>query len=73
MEAELEVSGLWTIMDYMRMHQAIIVEYSTGRINYKLFTGAENLEGSSRLLRWWYREHAPIQAKREVGQSRNIV
>ena len=50
----------------MRKWQAKIAEYVSGRPIYKLFIGAEQMEGSSRFLRWWGQYHGPNQTDMEV-------
>ena len=52
--AALETTGICPIRDYTRICQATISEYVVGRPIYKFFTSAEKMEGSSRLLIWWY-------------------
>ena len=65
-DAALEVTGIWPIMEYVRRRQATIVEYASGRPIYEHFTGTERMEGSSRFLWWWEQKNVPKQAEREV-------
>ena len=66
-DAALEVTGIWPMRKYMNRRYATITEYVSGRLMYRLWTGEERMEGSSRFLRWWDQEHDPKQAEREVG------
>ena len=50
----LETMGIWPIREYTRKRQATISEYVSGIPIEKFCTGAEKMEGSSRLLRWRY-------------------
>ena len=43
-----------------------IAEYVAGIPIYELCTGADPMDGSSRLLRWWDQYHGPNQMEREV-------
>ena len=43
-----------------------LVEYVAGTTIKKVCTGAERMEGSSQLLRWWYQHHGPNHTAREV-------
>ena len=72
-DMDLEVTGIWPIREYARRRQTTIVEYVAGRPIYKLCTGTEMMEGSSRFLRWWYQEKGPTHAEREVGRKENGV
>ena len=63
----MEVANIWTIREYVWRGQATMMEYVTGRPIYKLFTGAERIEVSTMLFRWWYQEHDLTQAERDVG------
>ena len=72
-DAALEVTGIWTIREYMRRRQAKIAEYVAGRLIYDMYKGVESMEGPRRFLRWWYQSHGPTQDDREVGRKINIV
>ena len=50
-DVAVEVTGLWPIRDYVRRRSETIAEFFTGRPIYKLYTGAERMEVSSRFLR----------------------
>ena len=42
-DAALEVTGIWTIREYVRMRKAKITEYVAGRKFYELCTGTEKM------------------------------
>ena len=67
------MTGRWPIRGYVRKRQAKNAEYVSGSQIYKLCTGAENMEVSSRFLRWWDQEYGPTQAERELGWMRNSI
>ena len=52
MDAALEVTVLWTIMEYARKRQETIAEYVSGRTIYELCICADNMEVSSRFIMW---------------------
>ena len=54
MDAALDTTGIWSIREYVRRQKSKITEYVAGRPTYNLCTGAEQIEVSSRFLRWWY-------------------
>ena len=64
--ASLKVTGLWPMREYVWRRQMTIVEYVTGRPVYGLCTGAEKMEGYTRLLRVRPITQ-PTQAERKVG------
>ena len=66
MDAALETTGVFPIREYVRRREVKLLECVAGILIYKLFTGAERMEGSSRFLRWWYQDHVTNQTKREV-------
>ena len=53
MDAKLAVTGHWTIRDSVIRRQATFAEYVAGTLIYKMCTGVERTEGSSKFLRWW--------------------
>ena len=62
-EAALKVACIWPIRKYVRSWQTTIAKYIAAIPIYKLCIGEERMEGSSRLLRWWYQEHPPQTGK----------
>ena len=65
----MEVTGLWSIREYVRRRQEKNAEYAAERQIYELCTGAESMEGSSKFLMWWYQEHGPTQGERDGGRK----
>ena len=49
-DAEMEAIGIWPMRECMWRRQATITEYILGRPVYNLCTGADSMEGSSRVL-----------------------
>ena len=62
----MDTTGIWPIREYARRRQAKIAEYLVGRPIYEIFTCADQMEGSSRLLGWLYQEHDPKQTESKV-------
>ena len=50
----MEVSGMYPIKEYVQRRQATIAAHIANRPIYELYTGVENIPGSSRFMRWWY-------------------
>ena len=69
----MDITGLWTIRDYLRRRYATISEYVAGIPIYKLFTGSERMEGSSRFLMWRDQEHAPTTGGEGIRKKYKIV
>ena len=65
-DVALYTMGIWPIRGCVRRLQVTIVEYVARRPIYKLSTGAEQMEGSSRFLRWWYQDQGPNYTERGV-------
>ena len=53
MLAAIDVAGIHTIVEYIRMRQATINEKVACRPIYELCVEADWMPGASRILRWW--------------------
>ena len=49
----LEAMGLWPIKEYIQIWQSTIADQVDFCQIYELVTGAEQILGSSKLMRWW--------------------
>ena len=52
-EEDLEAANLWPIKEYIWRRQATIGGYIYNHLIYDLYTGADWMQVSSRLLQWW--------------------
>ena len=57
-EEALELAGMWPMQEYVRRRQATIEDCIATRLIYELCTGAEHMQGSSRILRWWEQDYS---------------
>ena len=77
----MEEVGLWKMKEYIWSRQDTILEYISNCLIYEICTGAEQVQGSIRLLRWW--DHYLTReeegngtsegAEREVGQHMDFL
>ena len=52
----LDILGMWPINEYIRCRKATIEACIAFWTMYELCTGAENILGYSRYMRWWYQD-----------------
>ena len=53
MEEALEVTGLWSIKEYIQRQKDNIAANISNRAIYEPWKGVENISGSCRFMRWW--------------------
>ena len=59
----MKTTRLWKIMEYMKRHQATIMEHVAGRPIYEFCTGTEKMGGYSRLLSGGTKTTSPIRRR----------
>ena len=71
---DLEAEVLWPMKEYIRRWQDTIVYYILNHPIYELCTGAENIPGSRRFLRWWDQDLTREEESDDVseGEERGI-
>ena len=52
----LESAGLWPIREYIHRRKVTILAQASFQEIYELCNGAEQMPGSSKLMRWWDQE-----------------
>ena len=52
----LEISGLWTIKEYIHLRQATVAAQVDCWIIYELCTGAERIPGTNKFMWCWYKD-----------------
>ena len=57
------------MQEYVRQYQATIEEYITTIPIYELCTGAERLQETSRLMRWWDQDHRRAEGANGVSRE----
>ena len=70
MDATSEVELLWPIQEYVRSSKATIMDYISGILILKTYTGAYRMEGFSRFLSLWDQAHGPKQEEADLGSKR---
>ena len=52
-QEDLKAAGLWPLREYVRRRQATIAEYILSPHIFEFCTRAEQITGSSCILKWW--------------------
>ena len=69
----LEPTGLCMVEEYIQRQQATITAQVACRSIYELFTGAEWMPWSSRLMRWWEQDVVREEEEPGVKCSLNLI
>ena len=62
-EEALEAAGLWPMKEYTRRRKVTIEEWIIIIPIYETCTGAERLQGTSQLIRWWGHNHSQMEGE----------